>query len=105
MHGWRIKAFSDLPVYHHRPTGGGDRRFRNLFREGRMDYSVGSYPPFEILKLVRRFVFPPYLLGSFVRFGGSFGVLATLKEACFPRIRPVSSKGAEKRAAKDFSAW
>ncbi len=70
MHGWRIKAFSDLPVYHHRPTGGGDRRFRNLFREGRMDYSVGSYPPFEILKLIRRFAFPPYLLGSFVRLWG-----------------------------------
>ena len=70
MHGWRIKAFSDLPVYHHRTTGGGDRRIRNLFREGRMDYSVGSYPPFEMLKLVRRFIFKPYVLGSFIRLWG-----------------------------------
>lgn len=70
MRGWRVRSFSDLPVHHHRPTGGGDRRFRNLFREGRMDYSVGSYPPFEILKLARRIRFKPYVLGSVVRLGG-----------------------------------
>jgi biofilm PGA synthesis N-glycosyltransferase PgaC len=70
MHGWRVRSFSDLPVHHHRPTGGGDRRFRNLFREGRMDYSVGSYPPFEIFKLARRIRFKPYVLGSLVRLSG-----------------------------------
>jgi glycosyltransferase involved in cell wall biosynthesis len=70
MRGWRIKAFRDLPVFHHRPTGSADRRVRNLFREGRMDYSLGSYPPFEILKLVRRFPFKPYVLGSLVRLCG-----------------------------------
>ena len=70
MRGWRIKAFRDLPVFHHRPTGSGDRRVRNLFREGRMDYSVGSYPPFEIFKIIRRFPFKPYVLGSLVRLCG-----------------------------------
>jgi biofilm PGA synthesis N-glycosyltransferase PgaC len=70
MRGWRIKAFRDLPVFHHRPTGGAERRYRNIIREGRMDYSVGSYPPFEILKLVRRFPIKPYVLGSFVRMYG-----------------------------------
>ena len=35
-----------------------------------MDYSVGSYPPFEILKLVRRFPIKPFVLGSFVRMYG-----------------------------------
>lgn len=70
MRGWRIKAFRDLPVFHHRPTGGADRRVRNLFREGRMDYSVGSYPPFEMFKLVRRFPFKPYVIGSLVRLCG-----------------------------------
>lgn len=70
MHGWRIRAFRDLPVFHHRPTGGADRRVRNLFREGRMDYSLGSYPPFEMLKLVRRLPFKPYVWGSLVRLSG-----------------------------------
>lgn len=70
MRGWRIKAFRDLSVFHHRPTGSADRRARNFFREGRMDYSVGSYPPFEILKLVRRCRFKPYVSGSLVRLCG-----------------------------------
>ena len=70
MHGWRIKGFSDLPVYHHRATGGAERRFRNLFREGRMDYSVGSDPLFEILKLAGRVRFKPYGVGSIVRLSG-----------------------------------
>jgi biofilm PGA synthesis N-glycosyltransferase PgaC len=70
MLGWRIKAFSDLPVYHHRPTGGGDRRVRNLFREGRMDYSVGSSPPFEVMKIMRRALFRPYVVGSLIRLSG-----------------------------------
>lgn len=70
MRGWRIKAFRDLPVCHHRPTGGADRRIRNLFREGRMDYSVGSYPLFEVFKLARRIRLRPYVLSSFVRLSG-----------------------------------
>jgi biofilm PGA synthesis N-glycosyltransferase PgaC len=70
MQGWGVKAFDDLPVSHHRPTGGAERRYRNIIREGRMDYSVGSYPPFEILKLVRRFPIKPYVLGSCVRMYG-----------------------------------
>src|SRR5260370_33790037 len=70
MLGWRIKAFGDLPVFHHRPTGSGDRRVRNLFREGRMDYSVGSSPLFEIMKIVRRMQFRPYVVGSLIRLSG-----------------------------------
>jgi hypothetical protein len=40
MRGWRIKAFRDLPVFHHRPTGGAERRYRNIIREGRMDSGI-----------------------------------------------------------------
>lgn len=84
MHGWRIRGFSDLPVHHHRPTGGGDRRFRNLFREGRMDYCVGSFPPFEVLKVAGRARFKPYVLGSLVRLGGF------LWGYCIHEKRPVT---------------
>lgn len=70
MRGWRIQAFRDLPVFHHRPTGGADRRVRNLIREGRMDYSLGSYPPFEMVKLIRRLPCKPYVWGSLVRLCG-----------------------------------
>ena len=70
MQGWGVKAFHDLPVLHHRPTGTADRPMRSLIRQGRMDYSLGSYPPFEMVKLASRFRFKPYVLGSFVRLCG-----------------------------------
>lgn len=70
MKGWRVRAFPQLPVFHYRPTGSADRLFRDLFRQGRMDYSLGVLPLFEIMKLVRRARFKPFVLGSLVRFSG-----------------------------------
>lgn len=70
MQGWQVRAFPDLPVRHYRTTGGADRPFSGLLRQGRMDYSLGSYPPFELLKLVRRFRSKPYVIGSLVRLYG-----------------------------------
>jgi glycosyltransferase involved in cell wall biosynthesis len=70
MQGWHVRAFPDLPVQHYRPTGGADRPFPGLFRQGRMDYSLGSYPPFELLKIIRRFRAKPYVVGSLVRLSG-----------------------------------
>ncbi len=70
MQGWHVRAFPDLPVQHYRPTGGADRPFPGLFRQGRMDHSLGSYPPFELMKLVRRFRAKPYVIGSLVRLSG-----------------------------------
>lgn len=84
MRGWRIKSFRDLPVYHHRPTGGADHRIRNVFREGRMDYSVGSDPLFEILKVAGRVRCKPYGFGSLVRLCGFLWGYAIREE------RPVS---------------
>jgi biofilm PGA synthesis N-glycosyltransferase PgaC len=102
MLGWRIKAFPELPVFHHRPTGTGDRRVRNLFREGCMDYSVGSYPPFEIMKIVRRMRFKPYVVGSLIRLSGF------VWGYCRSEVRLVSPefiqflRGQQKRAMRDF---
>jgi biofilm PGA synthesis N-glycosyltransferase PgaC len=70
MHGWGVKAFQDLLVFHHRPTGTADRILRHAFRQGRMDYSLGVYPLFEVLKMVRRFPSKPYVVGALVRLGG-----------------------------------
>ncbi|MBV9573754.1 MAG: glycosyltransferase family 2 protein [Acidobacteriales bacterium] len=55
MHGWRVKAFSDLKIFHRRPGNLARGAVRDSFRAGRMDYSLGSYPPFEVLKCLRRF--------------------------------------------------
>jgi poly-beta-1,6-N-acetyl-D-glucosamine synthase len=102
MRGWRVRSFSDLPVYHHRPTGGGDRRFRNLFREGRMDYSVGSYPPFEIFKLARRIRFKPYLLGSLVRLSGFLWGYWTREDRPVSREFIAFLRAEQKKALRTF---
>ena len=70
MRGWGVRAFEDLPVCHHRPTGTADRVTRHLFRQGLMDYSLGSYPPFEVVKMVRRFPNSPVVAGALVRLSG-----------------------------------
>lgn len=70
MHGWEVRAFPDLPVHHYRPSGSADRPFPGLFRQGRMDYALGSYPPFEVLKIIRRFRSKPYVIGALVRLSG-----------------------------------
>lgn len=70
MRGWHARAFKELPAYHHRPTGSALHPLRNLFREGRMDYSVGSYPLFEVFKVARRIRLKPYFIASSVRMLG-----------------------------------
>jgi glycosyltransferase involved in cell wall biosynthesis len=54
MNGWTAAAFPDLKIFHHRPNTASGTLLRNSLRAGRMDYSFGSYPPFEILKCIRR---------------------------------------------------
>lgn len=70
MLGWRVRSFPDLPVRHHRPTGMADKWYRNCFRQGRMDFTVGSHPIFEIIKCIRRISDEPRLVGSLIRLSG-----------------------------------
>jgi biofilm PGA synthesis N-glycosyltransferase PgaC len=68
--GWRVAAFGDQRLLHHRPTGGASPLLRHRFREGKMDHSVGSHPLFEMAKCARRIPEKPFLLGSVMRMGG-----------------------------------
>jgi glycosyltransferase involved in cell wall biosynthesis len=70
MRGWRVEASSELKILHHRPTGAADRVLRHRFREGKMDFSVGSDPVFEVLKCVRRIPEWPFAIGSLARLVG-----------------------------------
>lgn len=70
MHGWRVEAFPQLRVLHHRPTGGADRLLRYWFWDGLTDYSLGTSPLFELVKLARRIPSKPFALGALARFTG-----------------------------------
>lgn len=70
MHGWHVEAFPHLRVLHHRPTGSADLFIRDRFRDGLMDYSLGTSPLFELARLARRIPSRPFALGALARFGG-----------------------------------
>ena len=70
MKGWRVEAFPDLKILHHRHTGAANRPLRNAFRSGRLDYSLGSDPVFEVVKCLRRLCEKPYVISSAVRLAG-----------------------------------
>jgi poly-beta-1,6-N-acetyl-D-glucosamine synthase len=70
MRGWTVRACADLKVKHHRQTGTADKAFRHHFREGMMDFSMGSLPAFEVLKCVRRIPERPMVFGATTRLAG-----------------------------------
>jgi hypothetical protein len=70
MNGWRVRSVAKLKVLHHRPTGGAAGWMHSSFRQGRMDYSLGSHPLFEVARLARRLGARPILLYAVVRLAG-----------------------------------
>jgi glycosyltransferase involved in cell wall biosynthesis len=89
MKGWEVEAFPALKIFHHRHTGEADNLVRHKFRQGRMDYSFGSDPSFEIFKCVLRMPEKPFLIGGAVRLAGFFWSLVCRDE------RPVSAEFVE----------
>lgn len=67
---WEAQAFTDLPVYHHKPTLTAEGKLKGGFRQGRMDHSLGSGPFFEVLKCLSRIGMKPYGVYSVYRFAG-----------------------------------
>jgi glycosyltransferase involved in cell wall biosynthesis len=70
MKGWEAQAFPDLKIFHHRKTGEGDNLMRHKFRQGKMDYTFGSDPLFEIVKCLRRIPEKPFFAGATARLSG-----------------------------------
>jgi poly-beta-1,6-N-acetyl-D-glucosamine synthase len=70
MKGWRADAIPSLKVFHARHTGAADHLLRHRFRLGRLDYSFGSDPFFELVKCALRVSEKPWLAGAVVRFLG-----------------------------------
>ena len=70
MKGWRVEAFPEHRVLHPRPTGSAGGVLRGCFRQGKMDYSLGALPSFEIAKLARRIWVKPFVVGAAARLSG-----------------------------------
>ncbi|MGA2202149.1 MAG: glycosyltransferase family 2 protein [Terriglobales bacterium] len=70
MRGWKVQAFPELKAFHHRATGTGGSLLRYLYRQGKMDYALGSLPSFEIVKCARRVMENPFVLNAAARWTG-----------------------------------
>lgn len=70
MKGWEVAAIPQLTIFHHRHTGAGTNLMAHRFRLGRLDYSFGSDPLFEIFKCLRRILDRPLLIGALTRLAG-----------------------------------
>ena len=70
MKGWEVKAFPELKIFHRRHTGEGDNLLRDRFRQGRLGYSLGSDPLFEILKCIGRLPEKPFIIGNMTKLAG-----------------------------------
>lgn len=90
MHGWTIRASSDLPLRHLRPAGSSQHgRLRSAILEGKRDYHLGYHPLFSVAKAIRRVPERPVLIRSLCRFYGCL--------ACALRSEPRDVSGEEMR--------
>lgn len=70
MHGWEAQSFAALRGQHLRPARITTGILRCRYDEGRMDYSMGSHPLFELVKCARRIGESPRPLTPVVRLAG-----------------------------------
>jgi hypothetical protein len=70
MMGWRARSFADLKVFHHRPTGSALGVLHSCYKGGLTDFYIGVHPAFEALRMARRLIGKPYIVGALVRLAG-----------------------------------
>lgn len=68
--GWEVIGFPDIAAFHHNPSGAKRGALKDAIRQGKMDYSVGSHPVFEIIKCARRLQERPFGLRALMRLLG-----------------------------------
>jgi glycosyltransferase involved in cell wall biosynthesis len=86
MHGWKVQSFSDIAVFHLRPTGTAqDKILVAKFRIGIREYLYGTHPLFEIIKCIYRVIERPYILCSILRACGYFWASLFMKRRHIPK--------------------
>jgi GT2 family glycosyltransferase len=72
--GWEVAMFPEIEVLHHRPVGSSaGHRLLGRYRLGKVLFSLGYHPLFELCRCVRRLGEGPPLLGSLAELLGYIG--------------------------------
>jgi poly-beta-1,6-N-acetyl-D-glucosamine synthase len=83
--GWEVRSFPEFPVFHHKPGYLKRGIWKERIREGKMDYAIGNYPFFEMMKFLRRIPEYPVFIGAAVRMLGYFDALVMREDRIPPR--------------------
>jgi biofilm PGA synthesis N-glycosyltransferase PgaC len=102
MKCWSVQSFPNLKVFHHRPTGSVGGVLRGWFRQGKMDYSLGAHPVFELFKLLRRISVRPYVIGSVVRLIGFIDSYCHREQRAVPDDFVIYLRQEQKRRLTDL---
>jgi biofilm PGA synthesis N-glycosyltransferase PgaC len=70
MHGWKVRTFPELQVWHHRRIASEKSRFGAFLHHGILDYEIGYHPLFFFLHALLRFSEKPYIIGSLMMLSG-----------------------------------
>jgi biofilm PGA synthesis N-glycosyltransferase PgaC len=71
MHGWKVQSFSDLIVYHHKPSGiAGRNIFKAKFNVGKVEHLTGDHPVFQFIRSLSHLTRRPVFIGAFLRIAG-----------------------------------
>lgn len=86
MRGWEVQAFPELKVFHHKRGLAIRGNWKESFRFGLMDYSLGYHPLFEIMKCIHRINERPYIASALLR------MYSFIWSYCRGEKRPVSNE-------------
>jgi biofilm PGA synthesis N-glycosyltransferase PgaC len=86
MKGWKVVAFPELKVHHHKQGLVARGVLREAFHYGEEDYALGSHPVFEVVKCARRLKQKPSPISSLLRMCGFLWL------CCLGYKRPVSDQ-------------
>jgi len=64
MRGWRTRHFGDLQVKHHKREGSAAGALPTNVFHGRIYYATGGDPLFLVLKVLRRMLARPFVIGA-----------------------------------------
>jgi biofilm PGA synthesis N-glycosyltransferase PgaC len=87
MYGWQTQHFPQYQAIHYRAlgTGNGTHLLVAKYRDGLVDYILGTHPLFMLAKSFRRvFLEQPFLLASLTRLSGFFSGYLSRKKRGVP---------------------
>jgi glycosyltransferase involved in cell wall biosynthesis len=104
LKGWEVAVYRDLQVKHHKLTSSAEGILRGGFRQGRMDYFLGSHPLFEIFKCSYRLLQWPFFISAFVRMAGFVYSYLSKEKRTLPREFIMFLRAEQKRKLRSFFA-